>query len=60
MDYQTMEQVLYDLKDVLGNYLEFNGMKIGEDVGFLISADAVHYGETSITPPTGPAEWNLT
>lgn len=54
MDYQTMEQVLYDLKDVLGNYLEFNGMKIGEDVGFLISADAVHYGEDFNYAPYGP------
>lgn len=45
MDYPSMEQTLYNLKDVLGNYFEFNGLKIGKDVAFLISADGVHYGE---------------
>ena len=54
MDYPSMEQVLYNLKDVLGNYLEFNELKIGEDIGFLISADAVHYGDDFHYTPYGP------
>jgi MEMO1 family protein len=51
MDFQTMQEILYNLGMAFGNYLEFNGKKIGGDVAFLISADAVHYGsDFSYTP----------
>lgn len=53
MDYETMNQILYDLGMAVGNYMEFSGQKVGTDVAFLISADAVHYGPDFNYTPYG-------
>lgn len=53
MDYQSMEQVLHDIGMAVGNYMEFTGQKVGTDVAFLISADAIHYGEDFKYTPYG-------
>jgi len=53
MDYETMKQVIYDFNMVLGNYMELTGDKVGKNIAFLISADAVHYGEDFKYTPYG-------
>jgi MEMO1 family protein len=53
MDYQTMQQTINDLETTLANYLEFTGQTVGNDIAFLISADAVHYGEDFKYTPYG-------
>ncbi len=45
MDFQTMTSIMDELITVVGTYMEFNNLKVGEDFGFIISADAVHYGK---------------
>lgn len=53
MDFQTMNEIMSDLISVLGTYMEFNKLNVGEDFGFVISADAVHYGKDFDYVPYG-------
>jgi len=45
MDYETMESISGQLGFVLASYIKENDLKIGQDIFFLISADANHYGK---------------
>lgn len=53
MDYLTMNQIMNELITVVGTYIEFNNLVAGEDFGFIISADAVHYGKDFNYTPYG-------
>lgn len=53
MDYQTMTEIMNDLVTVVGTHMEFNNLYVGDDVAFVISADAVHYGKDFSYIPYG-------
>jgi MEMO1 family protein len=44
MDFATMDDISGQLAIVLASYIEEFNLKLGEDIVFLISADANHYG----------------
>lgn len=45
MDFKTMDKISNDLSGLIANYIRINNLKIGEDIFFLISTDANHYGK---------------
>lgn len=53
MDYQTMKDIIDNLITVVGTYMEFNKLFVGDDIAFVISADAVHYGKDFNYTPYG-------
>lgn len=53
MSYQRMTEILSEIISVLGPQLEFKNVKVSEEIGFVISADAVHYGKDFNYTPYG-------
>lgn len=53
MDYRTMLDIMSDLITAVGTYMEFNELFVGDDIAFVISADAVHYGKDFNYTPYG-------
>ncbi|MCX7830186.1 MAG: AmmeMemoRadiSam system protein B [Acidobacteria bacterium] len=53
MDYQIMMEIMDELVTAVGTYMEFNNIYVGEDIAFIISADAVHYGKDFNYTPYG-------
>jgi AmmeMemoRadiSam system protein B len=45
MDWKTMDRLVNDLSQVLVSIIREKGWQLGRDVGFVCSADAVHYGD---------------
>jgi len=45
MEFDDMERLSKDLAGTIASYIQANHLKIGEDIFFLISADANHYGK---------------
>jgi AmmeMemoRadiSam system protein B len=53
IDFETMSEILNQILSVLSPQFEFGKLKIGDDIGFVISADAVHYGKDFNYTPYG-------
>ncbi|MBN1301930.1 MAG: AmmeMemoRadiSam system protein B [Melioribacteraceae bacterium] len=45
MSLERMNKISSSLSDIMINYMNFNNLKPGKDIFFLISSDANHYGE---------------
>jgi AmmeMemoRadiSam system protein B len=45
MDWERIEKLSGDLSEVLASIIEEHGWKLGLDLAFICSADAVHYGD---------------
>lgn len=53
MDFWRMIRLSEELVNVVGNFMAVEGINILEDVGIIISADAVHYGKDFNYTPYG-------
>ena len=56
MKFETMDRIAGELALVIASYIKKNNFKIGEDIFFLISADANHYGKAFDNIPYGEDE----
>ncbi len=56
MPYDRMEKISDDLSQIIEDYIKANNLKLGEDIFFLISNDANHYGKDFDNAPYGTDE----
>ncbi len=45
MDFEAMDKLSGKLAALIAEYIKKNNLKLGDDIAFLVSADANHYGE---------------
>lgn len=56
MPYERMEEISKQLSDIILEYIKENNLQLGEDIFFLISTDANHYGKDFVNAPYGEDE----
>lgn len=53
MSYEKMDEIAYELAEIIIDYIKENQLELGKDIVFIISADANHYGRDFNNAPYG-------